>query len=154
MAKLCGATGNYMCPVRWSTGHGITTCPLPTLLSYKLTALVFFKTFLERWCSSLISRMEQYGWLTRFIQLSIITLIKIHFPTEVETCISFRFFLLKGQCKWDPECEILRFPRNNFCMHSIVASRPNLAASAEIVHSYPLPQFCYTHNINPIYLWS
>ena len=103
MAKLRGATGNYRCPVSWSTGHGIT---------------------------------------------QIITLFKISFLTAVKTCISLRLSVPEGQYRLNPECEILRFPRKGSCMHTTAASWPSPAPSAEIVHSYPLPQFCCMTNIN------
>ena len=98
--------------------------------------------------------MEQYGWLTRSVQLSLIILHKIFFLTAVKTRISFRFYVPEGQYKLYLECKILRFPKNGSYMHTTIASRPKPASSAEILHSYPLPQFCCTNNINFIYLWS
>ena len=70
------------------------------------------------------------------------------FLTTVNTRISFRLSVPDGQYKLKLECKILRFPKNGFCMHTIVASRPSSASSAKIVHSYPLLQFCCMININ------
>ena len=56
MAKLCGATGNYRCPVSWSTGPGITCGPGnsidPLLLSAKQADSLSFLQWL--WLSGLI----------------------------------------------------------------------------------------------------
>lgn len=45
---------------------------------------------------------------------------------------------------------MLWFSKNGSCMHTTTALRLNSALNAEIVPSYPFPQFCYTTNINSI----
>lgn len=70
------------------------------------------------------------------------------FLIAVNTCMSYWLSILDSQYKLKLEWEILRLSKNGSCMHITATSSPSPTSSAEIVHSYSLPQFGCMTNIN------
>ena len=90
MAKLRGATGNYRCPVRWSTGHGITKkkdhfTALPKsaslikkLVDKSLYPLLYNKTMAKLWtiCKNLFYHISPMSISRIFIDTYNIKLLE------------------------------------------------------------------------------
>lgn len=87
------------------------------------------------------------GWLTKSVRFSTMILLSMPFLTATKARFSFRLCTPEGQYNLNPACERFLFPKNGSWIQT---TPPRPASSAEIVDSYPFPQFCGTMNINSL----